>query len=423
MLWRFVLSGIKISRASRSLSSNCDQLFEAPVTARDYCPSCGSAKVSVFYELEDVPVQSVLLVPTQEMSLGYPKGDIVLGYCQNCGFIFNTVFDSALVEYSSMYEATQRFSPTFDVFAQRLAARLIDRYDLHDKVILEIGCGNGEFLGLLCELGGNYGVGFDPVYVDKRIDSEVGKRITFIKDFYSEKYASYQADFVCCKMTLEHIHRTADFVGMLRRSIGGRSNTIVFFQVPDVTRILRNCALEDIYYEHCSYFSPGSLARLFRKSGFSVLQLETVYGSQYITIEAKPAAGKVLPPSAREDDMERLRNYVLKFPKKFQGKLSTWQNRLREIRENRQRAVLWGSGSKGVAFLTTLKIFDEIRYVVDINPYRQGTYMAGTGQEIVAPDFLSKYKPDVMIVMNSIYVNEIKEDLKRMHLAPEIMTM
>jgi len=33
--------------------------------------------------------------------------------------------------------------------------------------------------------------------------------------------------------------------------------------------------------------------------------------------------------------------------------------------------------------------------VVDINPFREGKYMAGTGQEIVSPAFLKRYKPDL----------------------------
>ena len=55
----------------------------------------------------------------------------------------------------------------------------------------------------------------------------------------------------------------------MRKSIGER-NTVVVFEIPDNTRVLQEQAFEDIYYEHCSYFSPGTLARLFRDSGFEV---------------------------------------------------------------------------------------------------------------------------------------------------------
>jgi SAM-dependent methyltransferase len=418
-----ILTGSKIVNSGKHLSLKCNDLSEMSAVVKDFCPSCDSAKISIFYELGTVPVQSVLLVPTREKALKYLRGDISLTFCQTCGFIFNSAFDSALLEYSSTYEATQRFSPTFSAFAHDLAGRLIDRYDLHDKTVLEIGCGNGEFLKLLCKLGGNRGVGFDPSYVAEHSDKTVQKGVIFIKDFYSEKYAGYQADFVCCKMTLEHIQHTADFVGTVRRAIGRHSDTIVFFQVPDVTRILKDCAFEDIYYEHCSYFSPGSLARLFRKCGFDVLRLDTEYGGQYLVIEAKPENRK--PPlwQSQEDDFEALRDYVSSFEGRCQKKLFPWQKQIDEIRKKNKRAVIWGSGSKGVAFLTTLKIFDEIEYAVDINPYRQGTYMPVTGQEIVSPEFLAEYRPDIVIIMNSVYAHEIKQDLTQLGLASKILTL
>lgn len=388
-----------------------------------FCPSCNSGDISVFCKLENVPVQSVHLIKTDEDALNYPKANMTLGFCQICGFIFNLAFDPTLLDYSDTYESTQVFSPVYNDFAHGLAARLIERYDLRNKTLLEIGCGNGEFLTLLCDLGSNQGIGFDPAYLDGRSGTAVGNPVRFIKDFYSEKYSDYHADFICCKMTLEHIPNTGDFVSTIRRAIGDRHGTIVFFQVPDVTRILRDCAFEDIYYEHCSYFSPGSLARLVRRCGFDPLDLESAYDGQYLMIEAKPTAGHPSPTLPLEGDLEELAEYVSTFRQRLQDNLLFWQERFHEISNSGQRSVLWGSGSKGVAFLTTLNVRDEIEYVVDINPYRQGTHMAGTGQEIVSPDFLFDYNPDIVIVMNPIYRDEIEQDLAGMRLSPEILTL
>ena len=387
------------------------------------CPSCNLKDMSVFHKVNNFPVHSVLNMPTRGKALNYPTGDILLGFCCNCGFISNVAFDARMLEYSSDCEESQGFSSTFNKFSHHLATYLIEKYDLHHKDILEIGCGKGEFLTLLCELGQNRGVGFDPAYVRGRHTSKAADRITFIQDFYSEKYAGYQADFICCKMTLEHIHRTEQFVSTVRQAIEGRLNTIVFFQIPDVTRILRDCAFEDIYYEHCSYFSPGSLAKLFRKCRFDVIHLATEYDDQYLIIEAKPADPPSVPPLPQEDDIEELKNYVKGFQTKYQSKLFSWQKRLQKISAKDQRLVLWGSGSKAVSFLTTFQVYDTIEYVVDINPYRHGSYMAGTGQEIVAPEFLQEYNPDMVIIMNPIYYDEIKQDLNRMGLNPHLLTL
>ncbi len=393
------------------------------MSMRTACPSCDSAGTSVFYKVENVPAHDVLLMPTREVALSCPHGDIGLGFCPSCGFISNVLFDPSLHEYLPGYEATQAFSPTFSAFAKRLASDLVTRYDLCGKDIIEIGCGNGEFLTLLCELGGNRGIGFDPAYVEGRVDSKAKERVTFIKDYFSEEYAHYQGDFFCCRMTLEHIPDTASFVRIVRRSIGDRSSAIAFFQVPDVVRILRELAFWDVYYEHCSYFSLGSLGRLFRRCGFDVMDLWRAYGDQYLMIEARSSYGETAAPLDQEDDLEQLVGHVEHFSENHKQKLDTWRHYLQDIQRMGRRAVLWGGGSKAVAFLTTLNLQAEIEYVVDINPHKHGTYVAGAGQEIVAPGFLRQYQPDVVIVMNPIYLEEIEHQLQQMGLAPELTTV
>ena len=68
---------------------------------------------------------------------------------------------------------------------------------------------------------------------------------------------------------------------------------------------------------------------------------------------------------------------------------------------------MWGAGSKGVTFLNMIDSRYQIEYVIDINPRKHGKYIPGTGQKIVSPEFLREYIPDIVIVMNLIYENEI----------------
>jgi SAM-dependent methyltransferase len=380
--------------------------------------------MGVFHEAAGIPSNSCILMKSQDEALHYPRGEIRLGFCDACGFIANLAFDPALTEYSGRYEETQGFSGTFNAFHKALAERLIERYDLRGKDIVEIGCGKGEFLMLLCELGDNRGVGFDPGVRQERIQGPAVERVRFVPDFYSEAYADVQGDFFACKMTLEHIAPTGDFVRTVRRSIGDRVGTLVFFQIPETTRILQECAFEDIYYEHCSYFSPGSLARLFRQSGFEVLSLANEYQGQYLTIEARAAPEPVVQePLAEEQDLDLLRRLVASFPERFSAKRAEWEGRIRGAAETGRRIVLWGSGSKAVSFLTTLDLGEAIQYVVDINPYRHGHYLPGTGQEIVAPAFLAQYRPDLVVIMNAVYRDEIARDLGRLGLSPELVAL
>ncbi|NBD31928.1 MAG: methyltransferase domain-containing protein [Cyanobacteria bacterium] len=387
------------------------------------CPNCGHQGLNIFYEVREVPVHSCLMLSSQQEALDFPCGDVVLGFCDHCGFITNTKFDPKWSAYAPNYEDQQSFSPTFNQFARNLANYLVEKYNLYDKDIIEIGCSKGDFLLLLCELGNNRGIGIDPSVVPGRVQSKVAEQVTFIQDYYSEKHAEYVGDFICCRHTLEHIYPTYEFLNQVRRSIGDRLQVGVVFEIPDTTRVLRETAFEDIYYEHCSYFTPGSLARLFRSCGFEVTDLYRAYGDQYLLIEAKPVAQSSQVIHPQEETLAELRQDLTAFTEKINPKLNEWKQHLEEAKLNSKKVVVWGSGSKCVAFLTTLDTIDTIQYVVDINPHRHGKFIPGVGKEIMPPEFLKEYQPDEIIIMNSIYRDEIQNMLDEMGVTTQLLQL
>lgn len=388
-----------------------------------HCPACGADPMQVFYSLENIPVHSVRLLWSREEATQFQTGALDLAHCPNCGFICNLSYNPDLQDYANEYESTQAYSATFNAFSRRLAQQLIDRYDLHNKDIIEIGCGQGEFLTLLCKMGNNRGVGFDPAYDPARPVVQTTGQVEIIADYYSEKYADYKADFVCCKMTLEHIRDVADFVGTVRRSIGERRDTTIFFQVPDVDRVLQEVAFWDIYYEHCSYFSLGSIARLFRQQHFEVRSLWRDYGDQYLMIEARAADQPTNASLPQENDLEAIAGRVQDFTREIPIVMDRWKRTIQDAAAQGQRVILWGSGSKGVAFLTTLGLCNEVEYTVDINPNKWDTFMAITGQKVVAPSFLAGYRPDLVILMNPLYRQEVSKELQGMGLTPRILAV
>ncbi len=84
---------------------------------------------------------------------------------------------------------------------------------------------------------------------------------------------------------------------------------------------------------------------------------------------------------------------------------------------------MWGGGSKGVAFLTTLGDAAGIDVAVDINPHKDGKFLAGTGKQIVAPEYLIEHRPDVIVVMNAIYTAEISARLATMGITAELFAL
>jgi SAM-dependent methyltransferase len=393
------------------------------VVAEQQCHSCGGERLQSFYEVRDIPVHSCLLMSTARQAVDYPRGNLRLGFCHECGFIQNLLFDPGVHEYSTRYEETQSASPTFNEFARGLAQHLIDRYGLRDKHVLEIGCGKGEFLVLLSELGGNRGTGLDPGYRPERTHSESAARLTFIQDFYSEEYAELTADLIYCRHTLEHIAATRELVRLVADAAARREGCVVFFEVPDVARVLRERAFWDIYYEHCSYFSAGSLARIFRACGLEILDLATAFADQYLLIEARSGDGTSGSRFALEEPQEELARLAGDFERDVEVALREWRDQLERWRSGGKRVALWGSGSKAVSFLTTLGVGDQVGLVVDINPHRQGKFMPGTGHEIVAPAAMKDYRPDVVVIMNPIYRDEIDAELRSLGCRTELATV
>ncbi|MEX2218544.1 MAG: class I SAM-dependent methyltransferase [Phycisphaerales bacterium] len=391
------------------------------------CPNClGGAPLDRIYEIEGIPAHTCLLMPTRQEALDFPLGGLDLAFCNACGFVFNAAFQEGLLRYGEQYEETQGFSPTFNAFARQLAGALVDRYALRGKRVLEIGCGKGEFVALMCELGMAGGIGIDPAYIPGRLTQPGADRVEFIRDFYGPKYTHLHADLVLCRHTLEHIAPTLEFMRMVRASIGDRPETLVVFELPDVVRVLREGAFWDVYHEHCTYFSPGSLARVFRLAGFDVTDLWEEYDGQYLLIAARPApAGRPGSggPLPLEEPPAQLRPAAVGFGPRVAAVVDRWRAWLAEGARKKKRTVVWGSGSKGVSFLMTVKAHDAVDCVVDVNPHKRGRFMPGSGHEIVGPQDLRDRAPERVVVMNPIYIPEITRDLEKMGMRPEVVAV
>jgi hypothetical protein len=209
---------------------------------------------------------------------------------------------------------------------------------------------------------------------------------------------------------------------LVRQTAQRQPGTVVFLEVPDVARVLKEMAFWDLYHEHCSYFTLGSLTRLFRGAGLQPTGLSLAFDDQYLLIEAGVSeAGSGLLPG--EDDLEETIELVGYFAGHYREKLEEWRRRLAQYAESGARVAIWGAGSKGVAFLTTLGLTHEVACAVDVNPHKQGMYMPGTGHPVVGPDSLEQMPPDVVIVMNPVYLDEIRAALGAVGVAPELVAV
>jgi hypothetical protein len=248
--------------------------------------------------------------------------------------------------------------------------------------------------------------------------------VSFIQDFYSERYLHYRADLICCRHVIEHIQQPGQLVATLRHSLENQLDAVVFFEMPNVIWILRNLTFWDIFYEHCSYFSPGSLTRIFAKNRFEILRVTEAFGSQYLWLEARPQNESKAARLTGQETLQELTEAVTYFTQHYPDKLAAWRSQLLDEKSKSRRVVIWGAGAKGVTVLNTLAVpLDAVEFVVDINPRKQGKYIPGTGQQIVSPDFLKTYAPDTIFVMNPNYLLEIQETIATLGLRTRLVPL
>jgi SAM-dependent methyltransferase len=390
-----------------------------PIDGR--CPSCHNDGLQLFYSVDNIPVNSCLVVDSAAAGRAFPRGDLRIAACEACGFITNTAFDLARLRYDGSYEETQTYSETFTTFEDELIERLLLEHDLYDKTVVEIGCGKGTFIARMAELGRVRGIGIDPTSVQERLAGIAAENVTFLREFYGPQHAEIPADFVACRHALEHIPDVAGFLRTVRDAVGERP-TPIFFELPETLRVLRERAYWDIYFEHCGYFTPGSLARAFESQRFDVANVRVEYGDQYLMLEARTTVRPGPRLSMELDQPADILREVAAFERDIEAKLDAWRGYFDEARRIGKRIAVWGSGSKCVAFLTTLGVDEEIAYVTDVNPFRHGKFLVGTGKPIVPPQRLRDDQPDEVIVMNPIYRQEIAAMLASMDVACSIIT-
>lgn len=373
--------------------------------------------METIFTWDGLPAFCNVLHQTREQALATERAAMRLMSCRRCGFIHNAAFEPEKIQYGPHYGNPLSASPHFRRYATGVVEELIRRHNLHGREIIEIGCGDGYFLRLLCDLGQNRGIGFDPSYdADSVPPNQDASEVKIIADIYSQKYEHYRPAMVCCRHVLEHIHDPLGFLKGLRGMLDGREECIVFFEVPDARHTFQRGAVWDILYEHCNYFTRESLRWVFEAAGFHVVQTNDRYGGQFLTIEARPAGvsgGRGADSTTGRVDTQSV---WTGFQSSFLAAVDSWRERIATWQKCGQRVVTWGAGTKGTTFLNVLAIsHDALEYVVDIHPKKQGKFVPGTGQEIVAPESLAVYRPDAIIVMNPLYLREIQDmTLERM---------
>ncbi len=334
------------------------------------------------YRAEQLPVLQNRMFASAEAARGCARGDVVLVQSADTGLVFNRAFRPELVEYDADYQNAQGLSTAF----ARHLARVLDVMRLHfaGRSLLEVGCGKGLFLERLLDAGFDV-TGLDPTYE--------GSNPRVIREFFTPA-VGIRAEGIVLRHVLEHVQDPVAFLAGLREANGGRGT--IYIEVPCLDWIASHHAWFDIFYEHVNYFRRVDFERMFG----TVHEAGHSFAGQYLYVVADLAT--LAAPRRSRDD-------VFGLPPGFLSAIDESRERLRD--SDAGARAIWGGASKGVIFALLMERAGvRIDTVIDINPAKQGRYLAATGLRVQSPDEAMAHLPagaDVF-VMNSNYREEIE---------------
>jgi hypothetical protein len=334
---------------------------------------------ALLYEQSGLPLFQNRMYATEAEARNCLIGNVELVEDLKTGLVHNRSFRPEMMVYDANYQNEQAVSP---IFRDHLAyvARIVER-TMGRSGLIEIGCGKGTFLDLLAANGTDI-IGFDPTYEGQ--NPKVHRR-------YYEPGLDFHATGLILRHVLEHILDTYSFLMHLRDSNNGGG--LIYIEVPCFEWICLRRAWFDIFYEHVNYFRMSDFRRMFS----DVVECGHIFGGQYIYVVAELAS--LSRPIRDASD-------PVTFPLDF---LRTLRN---QGTPSGHTSCVWGGASKGTIFaLMKQRIGEPVTKVVDINPAKQGKYLAVTGLRIQAPrDALKELPPrSTIYVMNSNYLSEIRE--------------
>ena len=372
------------------------------------CPICKSSHVSLFEHRSDVPVMMHRLYDTAADAIACKRATLTMQRCLDCGFSWNSAFDPAIVDYDDLYENAQTHSAIFIKHVEDCAQLIIGSVPAGSPIdYLEIGCGQGDFLELCARLSGDRlrtAVGFDPSF--RGADGERRGPATIHKVYFTASTAErlkHAPNIVVSRHTIEHIPNPASFLTAIRNALGPASEARLFIETPCIDWIIKNRAMHDLFYEHCSIFNAESLAFAMEDAGFTGVQVEHVFGGQYLLANGNagpPKKKASMPASTAADHIS---------PDAAFHYAEHWHREMAAAAE-RGPVAIWGAGAKGVTFAFLLDPNGaRIQHVIDINPAKQGKYLAGSGIQIVSPEVAAGISPATIFVMNPNYIEEIRK--------------
>jgi SAM-dependent methyltransferase len=288
--------------------------------------------------------------------------------------------------YREVIRATA-FSDAMRAFRRTQLSQFAAQHGLAGKKTLEVGCGRGEYLSLLSELGiAATGVEWSAASVA----AAAQRGLKVFRRFLSRPGrplpdAPYDA-FLFFSF-LEHLPDPVAALRAIRQNLSASAVGLV--EVPNFDMILANDLFGEFIGDHLLYFTRETLTATLGRAGFTVVSCDAIW-HRYI-LSATVRNREPLDLSRFDARRERLAQELRRFVTSVGA----------------GRVAVWGAGHQAFAVLALSGIAPDIRYVIDSAPFKQGSFTPATHLPIVPPDRLEIDPVDGIVVMAAGYSDEV----------------
>lgn len=393
--------------------------LEAAVLPR--CRFCDTELRHTFVDLGMSPLANAYLEPS-ELRAEEPFYPLHAFVCEECLLVQLEVFESREGIFSE-YAYFSSYSDSWLRHAEEYVRRVTDRLGLgENSFVLELASNDGYLLQYFREQGVPV-LGVEPARNVAEVANERG--IPTVVEFFGRDLAHRlvqergPADLVIGNNVLAHVPDLNDFVGGIGAMLA--PDGVVTMEFPHLMKLIQESQFDTIYHEHFSYFSFGTVEKVFARHGmvlFDVEEVPTHGGSLRIYGRpegngSRPVEPRVEELKAREarEGLDRLEAY-LSFEERAKRVKRRLLSFLVEAKEQGKSIVGYGAAAKGNTLLNYCGVrTDFVDYVADRSPHKQGRYLPGTHIPIHGPERVAETRPDYVLILPWNLKDEITESM------------
>jgi SAM-dependent methyltransferase len=375
------------------------------------CRSCGARLRHTFLDLGLQPLANSFLTLEQLQRGAEPHYPLHARVCSECLLV---QVDQAVPpeEIFSDYAYFSSYSETWLEHASRFAELARQRLGLGPRsLVFEVASNDGYLLRNFVAAGVSV-LGVEPATNVAKVAIEAGvpTEVAFFGRELAERLVGrgIAADLLVANNVLAHVPDLDDFVGGLARVL--KPEGVISIEVPHLLRMIERVEFDTIYHEHLSYFSLLSGRDALARRGlriFDVEELDTHGGSLRLWVSHDDAAtcwpetaevGRVLADE-REAGLGSLQAYAA-FAPRVERLLDELREFLMDARTNGLRVVAYGAAAKGNTLLNAAEVTtDDVSYVVDRSPHKQGHFLPGSHLPILEPDHVRHDRPAYLLLL------------------------